>query len=375
MTKKIQSNIDYEQVCKELGITMDTLMSLSSFDTNTKSLSKVSFIKAANDFIENLEMLVKINKRSETTLTTYSNFITRIKKFIKNEIDPNLPLVHFNEVILHRFFSTLKPRNSKVILSNEEEKFDMKEEEKKKDISNYTTNKYIAIIRRLYKFAYIVEYVDRDLSFRFEPNRVGLFPRYFDDEQVKSILKYSYKRTYGYRWHTMVCFMLATGCRINETTNIKIKDINFKDDIIFVKGKGDKERVIPIYPEIKKKLINYLHKTGVTIIGDCNGYLFSRDENNIRKKMISNRVLQYQVSNILKDAKINESHFTTHSFRHTFAVNCLKAGMKIHILSQVLGHRNPATTSIYTQLLPVDLRDEVMKKYPFPIEELLKEIM
>lgn len=372
MTLKIQSNIDYDQVCKELGISIETLLSLSSSTQNLKTVTKVSFIKAADDFLENLKILVKNDVRSETTLTTYTNFIGRIQNYIINKIDPELPLDRFNERMLFGYFSTLSPRSKKKDDKLEGEK---KEQNKEEKLSNYTTNKYIAIIRKLFKFAYTVEYTDKDLSFRFEPSRISLLPRYFTIEQLKSILKFSYKRTYGYRWHTMICFMLATGCRISETTNIKLKDINFEDDIILINGKGDKDRYVPIYPELKRLLYNYLDKTGLTNKNACNGYLFSRDEDNKRNIKISERSLQYQVSNILSDAGIDEAYYTTHSFRHTFAVNCLKAGMKIEYLSQLLGHINPATTSIYVQLLPVDLRDEVMKKYPFPIESLLGEIL
>lgn len=71
---------------------------------------------------------------------------------------------------------------------------------------------------------------------------------------------------------------------------------------------------------------------------------------------------------------LNED-FTVHSFRHTFSINCLKAGMKLHYLTQILGHEDPKTTKIYTTLLPHDLRDEVMKFFPFPLEKLLNDII
>lgn len=374
MPLKIQSNIDYEQVCNELGITMETLMSLTSAYTTQKNSSKVTFLKVADDFIENLTLQVKNKKRSKTTLVTYLNFINRIKEYV-NKIDPNLALDQFNELLLLKFYSTLKSRRRTNSQTNEEKEVDKTENDEKEKLSDYTMNKYTAIIRKLFKYAYIVEYVDKDLSVRFDFNKTKLLPRYFNNEQVKSILKQAYRRTYGYRWYSMIYFMLLTGCRISETTNIKIKDIHFDNDIIFVKGKGNKTRIITLYPETKKHLISYLDDTGLTNKENCNGFLFSRDEDNVRKKRISNRSLQYQISNIFKDANINESYFTTHSFRHTFAVNCLKAGMEIQFLSQLLGHTNPATTSIYTQLLPIDLKEQVMKNYPFPMEALLKEIL
>ena len=76
----------------------------------------------------------------------------------------------------------------------------------------------------------------------------------------------------------------------------------------------------------------------------------------------------------MKDTGLDLEQYSTHSFRHTFAANSLKAGMRIEYLSQVLGHTNPATTTIYVQLFSEDLKNEVMK-YPFPFEDLLKQLI
>ncbi|MFF2482731.1 tyrosine-type recombinase/integrase [Paenibacillus sp. NPDC058071] len=62
--------------------------------------------------------------------------------------------------------------------------------------------------------------------------------------------------------------------------------------------------------------------------------------------------------------------YSTHCFRHTFAVNCLKAGMKIEFIAGLLGHKHIETTMIYTKMLKEDLLIEV-QKYPIPLKKVL----
>ncbi|MFA9559670.1 tyrosine-type recombinase/integrase [Evansella sp. AB-rgal1] len=370
MARELKSQIDYEQVCNELGIRMEDLIALAQNGPNVVQEKQVRVTTIINDFLEHLKILVEITKRAETTFTTYENFLLRLKDFI-NEKNPNLTLQEFNEKTLDKFLRTCKPR----CVTGNDQKYKFENEKK---LSNNTINKYTAIVRELIKFAYTQDYIRKDLSHRFEYAQKGaLLPRYFTDDQIEMILAKSLKRTYGYRWKAMICFMLGTGCRISEVTNLRVKDFDIENDLIYIyDGKGNKDRTVIIYPEVKKIILRYLQTSELKKWDRYNeGFLFARDEGDKREKKISDRSLQYQIDNILHDSFPKTEQHTTHSFRHTFAVNCLKAGMKIEYLSQLLGHTNPSTTSIYVQLLPADLRDEVMTKYPFPVEALLKEII
>lgn len=114
--------------------------------------------------------------------------------------------------------------------------------------------------------------------------------------------------------------------------------------------------------------------TGVKDLKLANGYLFSTEFGNNRKRPISIRSIQRNFRNFAEEVNI-EDRFTVHSFRHTFAVNCLKANMQLVYLCQILGHSSPATTNIYTQLLPQDLQQVVQDKYPIPLEKIIKHLL
>ena len=200
-----------------------------------------------------------MKKRSETTLKTYENFLLRLRKFISN-IRPQMIIDEFNETLLYQFLENCLPR-------------------KGEKLSHYTTNKYVAITRKLFGYAYSLDFINKDLTHRFEMNKTTLLPRYFQDDQVKQIIKYSIRRTYGYRWRAMVCFLLSTGCRLSEIINVKVKDFDIENELIFIKGKGNKERYIPMYDEVKQIIIKYLEMTHLSKWDRYNnGYLFSRDD-------------------------------------------------------------------------------------------------
>lgn len=356
MTIKITPSIDYNQVCIELGISVEDLISLVN-KKNSPNLSlqnSMSFGEVIDEYLTFLKQKLKDKKRSETTYKTYTNFLNRLRDFITESENPKQTLIEFNEPQLLKFFESCKPR-------------------KGESLSIYTTNKYIAIVRSVYRFAFTLDYIDRDLSYRFDSDSSPLLPRHLSNDQVRKVLKHAKNRTYGYRYYTMIYFMLATGCRISEVTNLKVQNFNIKTNLIKVIGKGNKERYIPMYENLKKVVLQYFKMTHLIWSDDNDGYLFSRDDGQDRKKKISEDSLQYQVKNIFKDSGIKETEFSPHSFRHTFAVNCLKAGMKIDYLSQIMGHKDPATTSVYTKLHPEELSEEVNLRFPFPLEKLLSE--
>jgi site-specific recombinase XerD len=144
--------------------------------------------------------------------------------------------------------------------------------------------------------------------------------------------------------------------------------------IYIYNGKGRKDRTIPIFEEIEKVVLHYLKLSGLPEWDpSCTGYLFCRDEGEKREVKISVDSVQYLVRNIFKAMELSKD-FTVHSYRHTFAVNCLKSGISLHYITQMLGHTDPKTTQIYLKLQPIDLKKQVMKNYPLPFENLLQKL-
>ncbi|OAB43041.1 hypothetical protein PBAT_18755 [Paenibacillus antarcticus] len=125
-----------------------------------------------------------------------------------------------------------------------------------------------------------------------------------------------------------------------------------------------------MYPEVKIAILDFLARTGIYEWDVRNQDPFFTKRCYDTRQPISIRNVQYWMDKIYTTIGM-KGDYTVHSMRHTFAVNCIKEGMPIEILQQVLGHKSIETTRIYVHMLPIDLKNEVTKKYPFPYEKLM----
>jgi site-specific recombinase XerD len=358
MSNKIHSNLDYETLCSELGITLDELIFYINNKDSAFTEKKVIYtpvLKVIEPFKKYLVSLNKVSKRSDSTLETYFNTLDRFKAYIERT-DPEITLDLLNENFILDFLAESEPR-------------------KGEKLSNNTYNKYLSIIKSMLFFCYENQYIDKDIRGRFELYEIGTLPRYLSDAQLETVIKKALQKSYGYRCRAMLTFLVGTGCRVSELVKMKVNQFNVKEKLIYViKGKGNKDRVIPMFNEVEDEILHYLKISGTPEWDENNnGFLFCRDEGT-RKIGLTKNSVQYLVRNLFKEMGM-DNDYTVHTFRHTFAVNCLKSGMPFHYLQQIMGHEDPSTTQIYTELLPKDLQNEVMKYYPFPFEKLLHDIL
>ncbi|OIJ17957.1 hypothetical protein BKP45_20595 [Anaerobacillus alkalidiazotrophicus] len=166
----------------------------------------------------------------------------------------------------------------------------------------------MAIIRSLLGFAYENGYIDKDLRYRFLSQPNSILPRYLNDIQIEKVINGAVQKTYGYRKRAIILFLLGTGCRVSELTNLKVKDFMVDENLIFIrKGKRNKERYIPMFKEVKIAILHYLKISGVKQWNkDIPGYLFSQDEGLIREKKVLNHCF-FRLVNI--DDKRNYRYF------------------------------------------------------------------
>lgn len=351
------SKYNYKEICNELGIEYSDFLALVN---NKESISnhhntiRCTALFVIDKFIESIKKQKIIRVKSKNTTKYYLSFLLRLKVFI-SEKHPNLLFSEMNEKFLYDFF--LQSTKSDTI------------------ISQSSINTYTAIVKKLCSFAFENDFLDKNISSKFNKIKVKYLPRYFTNNQIKKIFKEVETRRCPLVWKTIFITLLGTGLRIEELINLRIKDFDVNEKLIRTIGKGQKERYIPIYPEVMTTVLHYLNQTGVEDLEIAkDSIVFSRQYGHFRANPISIRSIQYNLHEIIKKLGY-DSRFTVHSFRHTFAVNCLKSGMPLMYLCQVLGHESPSTTAIYLKLLPHDLQSEVSEKFPFPLEKLFNQII
>lgn len=143
------------------------------------------------------------------------------------------------------------------------------------------------------------------------------------------------------RQKSLISIFIATGCRLDEVKNMKIKDLNWESMKINVVGKGSKSRTVYFNAKAKVHIQRYLKSRN----DDCEA-LFVTQRKPI--KFMSKRAIQDEVEKVRQQSGLNKNVFP-HLLRHTYATNGLKGGMDITTIQQLLGHSNLATTQIYSK--------------------------
>jgi site-specific recombinase XerD len=138
----------------------------------------------------------------------------------------------------------------------------------------------------------------------------------------------------------LISLAYASGFRVSETTNLKIKDLNLAELTIHIKGaKGNKDR-ITVFPNKLSKEIEKL------IAGrNLNDHVFASE----RGGKLTTRTAQKIFKNALKKSGI-QKEATFHSLRHSFATHLLENGVDVRYVQELLGHANIRTTQIYTKI-------------------------
>ncbi len=148
----------------------------------------------------------------------------------------------------------------------------------------------------------------------------------------------------------IITLFLNCGLRLNELANIKLLDI--RNDILVVRGKGDKDRSIYLNEQCIKSIFEYIE-----IRKNINSpYLFLSE----RKNKLSKRQIQYIVKQQIGHANLDTNKYTTHKLRHTAATLLYKhAHVDIRTIQKILGHKNISTTTIYTHVDDESIRQAI----------------
>ncbi|RCW45414.1 tyrosine-type recombinase/integrase [Paenibacillus prosopidis] len=351
MAIPINSNYNIEEICSTFGIEREDFLRLIS-----GKQEEPSNLKTIIEVIDEFMGTVKKSNKSATTISYYASFLSQFKSFL-NEVDPSIDLLGLTEVLFNEFIL------EKCISRDGG------------SLSRGSINTYQSIIRELLFFSLIMKYINIDLRPRFEKLTTDILPRYIPDDVASNIIIKSHHTSRPHLNNTIIIFLLGTGCRLSEVTKLRINQFDVLNNLIFIKkSKGYKDRYIPMYPEVKNIVLSYLQRTGIKEWNRNNEKsLFTKGFGEDRPPL-SNKYIQRTVKSILKEIQMDQ-RFSVHSFRHTFAVNCLKIGMRIDILAQVMGHKSIETTRVYTKLLPHDLKNDVMEKFPFPFEKLMQKLI
>lgn len=185
-----------------------------------------------------------------------------------------------------------------------------------------------------------------------EVKEIEEIPILYTDEEIQKLLKKPNlkKCTFAeYRTWVIVNFFVATGVRSRSLRNIKSEDLDFDNDLIYVRAtKNRKALVLPMGKALKKILLEYLKIRG----GEPSDYLFC----NLEGKQLTKNALNNIISKYNKKRGVNKTGI--HSFRHYFAKSYIQNGGNAFKLQKLLGHSTLEETKRYVDLFSNDLQKD-----------------
>jgi integrase/recombinase XerD len=150
----------------------------------------------------------------------------------------------------------------------------------------------------------------------------------------------------GMRDRTMLEVLYASGLRVTELVNLHFQQVNFRQGCLRVRGKGDKERLVPLGEEAMEWLQRYLNEARANIlINRQSDFLFVTN----RGSAMTRQAFWHIIKRYALQAGI-EKHLSPHTLRHAFATHLINHGADLRVVQLLLGHSNLSTTQIYTHV-------------------------
>jgi integrase/recombinase XerD len=166
----------------------------------------------------------------------------------------------------------------------------------------------------------------------------------------------------GIRDKAALELLYATGMRVSEIVDLPTSTVNLDVGFIKCRGKGDKERVVPIGSQAKVSISRYVEKVRPKLLkgGNDNHLFLSR-----LGKKVSRQSFWKMIKKYAKRAKIKKE-ITPHTLRHSFATHLLERGADLRVVQEMLGHSDIATTQIYTHVNKERLKSIHRQFHPRP---------
>jgi len=225
-----------------------------------------------------------------------------------------------------------------------------------------TLARRLSSLRRFYKYFVREGQMQHDPSARVESPRIGRpLPKSLTESDVESLLNApDINSPLGLRDRAMLEVLYATGLRVSELIGLTLTQINQRQGVVRVTGKGNKERLVPLGAESLDWLQRYLHEGRPEIVKHRpTDALFT----NRLGTAMTRQAFWYLIKRHAQAAGISRS-LSPHVLRHAFATHLLNHGADLRVVQMLLGHSDISTTQIYTHVARERLKSLHAQHHP-----------
>ena len=278
-----------------------------------------------------LEYLKIIKKYSDKTIEAYKEDLIEYNEFVGNNFTT---IINIDKEIVSKYLKYLYER----------------------DLNKNSICRKLSSIRGLYNYLVMEEILDDNLFNNISnPKKELYLPKFLSDNDLNKLFEACSNDTIQNQRDTLIIELLySTGLRVSELVNIKLKDIDTKEKVIKILGKGNKERIVLYNNHTSRALSKYLNDGYHELNKKNSGYLIL----NKNGDKLSDRYVRNIINKLVRKAGLNIK-ISPHTIRHTFATDMLEEGADLVTVKELLGHESLNTTSIYTHIT----NEQIKKTY------------
>lgn len=222
-------------------------------------------------------------------------------------------------------------------------------ERKMQNLQTTSNSRALSTIKMFYKFLNKKQYSPNKNIFNIKLTKISkplpkaLLPTHAV-EATNNILNLSPENWIGLRNTAILLLMYGAGLRIGEVLSLKVSDIpKSSDEMLKIKGKGNKERLVPILPEILTSINNYFKACPYDLSGEKEIF------RGLRGKPLNPDVFRSALKTLANTLGL-PNYTSPHAFRHSFATHLLNNGGDLRTIQELLGHKSLTTTQRYTKI-------------------------
>jgi integrase/recombinase XerD len=230
-----------------------------------------------------------------------------------------------------------------------------------------TQARRLSALRQFFRFLCSENHRKEDPTRSIDAPKLGRpLPKYLSEKEVGALLKTvaRYPGNEGLRLRAMLEPLYAAGLRVTELVSLPVSAIQFDACVVLVKGKGGKERIVPLGEPALKAVQEWL-LIRKKMLGDkrTSPYLFPSLMRGKIAPMTRQRLFQL-LKQLALAAKLDPKRLSPHVVRHAFATHLIEHGADLRSVQSMLGHADIATTQIYTHMAGDRLTRTVLEHHP-----------
>ena len=279
---------------------------------------------------------------SKDTIDSYTRDINKFLEFMNNE---NYTLNSVDSTLIRNFLA----------------------HETLDGISKRSNARRVIALRQFYEYLVKNNYVEFNPFIVISTPKVDKkLPEFMYLEEINNLFELNSQRKdfLMHRDQAIIELLFSSGLRVSELVNLTLQDLNLKERMMRIVGKGNKERIVPFSLKTQKTLSIYLENTRKELIANSGNnigtnYVFL----NNRGEKLTTRGVEYILQEIENKIGVTLS-LHPHKFRHSFATHLLNQGLDLRTIQELMGHASLSSTQVYTHVSNQKMHDEYEKAFP-----------